>query len=175
MNKNLKIVYAVMLSTGINAVEASNNYGARVSMTFDEGLVSKDVTAGNVESHLDNLAVALLEGREDLLLILDNQENIMDEAELGAAKSYAATMSKYEKAALTAALKQSGYLKNNAGEINVNWLQTHLAKRIQSLNWDEARRDVQRFLRSEKLEVIDLWSEAYFMRKLNRLTGHVLK
>ena len=105
VNKNLKIVYAVMLSTGICAAEASNNYGPRVSMTFDEALVSKDVTAGNVESHLDNLAVALLEGREDLLLILD-QENIMDEAELGAAKSYAATMSKYEKAALTAALKQ---------------------------------------------------------------------
>ncbi|NCP62806.1 MAG: hypothetical protein GW748_05785 [Alphaproteobacteria bacterium] len=50
--------------------------------------------------------MALPEGIEDLLLILDNQENIMDEAELGAAKSYAATMSKYEKAALTAALKQ---------------------------------------------------------------------
>lgn len=54
----------------------------------------------------DNLAVALPEGREDLLLILDNQENIMDEAELSAAKAYATTMSKYEKAALTAVLKQ---------------------------------------------------------------------
>lgn len=106
MSKNLNMLYAVVLSTGICAAEASNRYGPKVSMEFDEDLVSKDLTAGNAEAHLDNLGVALMENREDLLKIMDSAENAMDEGEILTAKAYAETMSKYEKAALMAALQQ---------------------------------------------------------------------
>ena len=105
MNNKLNMLYAVILSTGICAAEASKRYGPKVSMEFDEDLVSKDVTPGNVEAHLDNLAIALLENREDLLIIMDNDENKLDAADILSAKGYAATMSLYETAALKAALQ----------------------------------------------------------------------
>ncbi len=105
----LALPIAASLISASHATEQADE-GARgrpnVSMVFDPTLVDQSVTSKNAENHLDNLAVALMEGREDLLAELDSKDNKMDKKEIEAAKNYAATMNNYEKAALKAALKE---------------------------------------------------------------------
>lgn len=49
------------------------------------------------------------------------------------------------------------------------WLKDALGSTIAGLDWKAAAEDVRRFLRPAELKSIDLWSERFFMAKLDRL------
>ncbi|NNE41880.1 MAG: nucleotidyl transferase AbiEii/AbiGii toxin family protein [Marinicaulis sp.] len=73
---------------------------------------------------------------------------------------------------LQAALRQFGpWTDDETLAVNVEWLQTEMTKRIQSIDWDEARKDVNRFLRPTEAESLNLWGSRFFESKLNRLVN----
>jgi len=71
---------------------------------------------------------------------------------------------------LEAALRQFGpWAGDETLAVNVEWLQTEMTKRIQSIDWNEAKNDVIRFLRPAEAESLKLWSSRFFESKLSKL------
>lgn len=60
------------------------------------------------------------------------------------------------------ALSQQGPWKGESLTVNGSWLKTKLKARIDEINWDIARNDVQPFLRNKQLRTLDLWNREYF-------------
>ncbi len=71
---------------------------------------------------------------------------------------------------LEAALRQFGpWADDETLAVNIEWLQTEMTKRIQSIDWDEAKKDVNRFLRPTEAESLNIWSSRFFESKLGKL------
>jgi hypothetical protein len=71
---------------------------------------------------------------------------------------------------LEASLNQFGPWSEDA-ELTVNnqWVEEQLSRTIGSIDWDEAKKDVRRFLTPEELKSLELWSERFFLAKLRKL------
>ncbi|MCB4860608.1 nucleotidyl transferase AbiEii/AbiGii toxin family protein [Sphingobium sp. PNB] len=71
---------------------------------------------------------------------------------------------------LRAALIQAGpWAGDESIAVNMPWLKDALGSTIAGLDWKAAAEDVRRFLRPAEFKSIDLWSERFFMAKLDRL------
>jgi len=68
------------------------------------------------------------------------------------------------------ALIQFGPWEKQAGLIvDVAWLKLTLKERIATLNWTEAANDVRRFLNATEQKSLSLWSERFFIKKIDAL------
>ncbi len=67
------------------------------------------------------------------------------------------------------ALNQAGPWKGSSLQINKEWLKHALEKKIQDINWENARKDVERFLRGRQKEATMLWSEGFFLQRTEKL------
>ena len=67
------------------------------------------------------------------------------------------------------ALDQQGPWKGKAVTINKPWLKTELARKIKSINWRDLKNDVSNFIRHDKQEALELWSEDFFLKKTDKL------
>jgi len=58
------------------------------------------------------------------------------------------------------------------GDLNVDipWLKKAMQKKIDSIDWEEAANDVERFLKPAEVESLKLWSARFFLAKLNALS-----
>tara|TARA_R110000772_G_scaffold85923_2_gene180273 strand:+ start:1884 stop:2753 length:870 start_codon:yes stop_codon:yes gene_type:complete len=72
---------------------------------------------------------------------------------------------------LRAALVQAGpWANENRITVDMPWLKDALGSTITKIDWKAAAEDVRRFLRQPELKSVDLWSERFFLAKLDRLT-----
>lgn len=55
--------------------------------------------------------------------------------------------------------------------VNITWLKAALSDAIAKIDWKAAGDDVARFLRPAELRSVDLWSERFFMAKVQKLTS----
>jgi hypothetical protein len=53
--------------------------------------------------------------------------------------------------------------------VDIGWLKAALSSTIAKIDWKEAGDDVARFLRPAELRSVELWSEGFFMAKLEKL------
>jgi len=67
------------------------------------------------------------------------------------------------------ALKQSGPWKDIQEPITHFWLHNELYKKITSIDWNEAKRDVRRFIPINEQFSIELWSKDIFIQQLEKL------
>ena len=67
------------------------------------------------------------------------------------------------------ALFQLGPWKGIEIELNEILIKDELQKKIVSIDWNETKVDVRKFLRPEKAETLDLWSIEFFEKKLLKL------
>lgn len=67
------------------------------------------------------------------------------------------------------ALFQLGPWKGIEIELNEKLIKDELQKKIVSIDWNETKVDVRKFLRPEKAETLDLWSIEFFEKKLLKL------
>jgi hypothetical protein len=51
------------------------------------------------------------------------------------------------------------------------WLKAALSGAITRIEWKEAAKDVERFLRPADLKSVDLWSERFFLAKVDKLVA----
>lgn len=67
------------------------------------------------------------------------------------------------------AINQSGPWAASDTIVNKQWLLNHLSIKIDSVNWDEARLDVARFLKPMEQDSLKLWSRDFFNSRLEKL------
>lgn len=71
---------------------------------------------------------------------------------------------------LTNAINQIGPWQKQNILINKDWVLTQLDQKIQSIDWQKAAEDVRRFLRPNEQEALGLWSEDFFLSRLEKLS-----
>jgi predicted nucleotidyltransferase component of viral defense system len=67
------------------------------------------------------------------------------------------------------ALIQYGPWQSQALEVDQDWLIKALGEKISSIVWKDAANDVERFLKPVEQKSLSLWSERFFMNKLQQL------
>lgn len=70
---------------------------------------------------------------------------------------------------LQAALQQYGSWENQDLSIDRKWVQQRLLEKIDTIDWNDAARDVERFLDSTERCSLSLWSEKFFAHKIGLL------
>ena len=71
---------------------------------------------------------------------------------------------------LTQALLQQGpWAKEKNLDINRQWICQELTKKVHSIPWEQARRDVEAFLKPRELESLKLWSTAFFEHFIEKI------
>lgn len=79
---------------------------------------------------------------------------------------YMAKKSELNVALLQNALIQQGPWKGQLLDINKVWVKEALRKKIESIDWEVAKKDIRPFLRPQQLRSIELWNEAFFLEVL---------
>lgn len=70
---------------------------------------------------------------------------------------------------LNAALIQFGPWKEQELNIDEKWLKQVLKEKVSDIDWNKATADVERFLNPTEKESLQLWSESFFIQKINKL------
>ena len=70
---------------------------------------------------------------------------------------------------LQAALIQYGPWQGKELSVDNDWLLNALQERVVSINWDDAKQDVQRFMRPVELQSLNLWNKNFFLSKVQSL------
>ena len=70
---------------------------------------------------------------------------------------------------LSAALEQQGPWKGRAPKTDDAWCVDELRAMIEAVDWGQARRDVQRFVRPSELPSLGLGTRAFFEERCARL------
>ncbi len=71
---------------------------------------------------------------------------------------------------LEAALRQYGpWSADETLSVTPEWLRAALGDKISSIDWEQAKADVRPFLRAIQAESLNLWSERFFMSKLDKM------
>ena len=74
---------------------------------------------------------------------------------------------------LEAALSQYGpWSAEKDLEVDEDWLKEKLTQRIHEVEWEDAKKDVSRFLRPIEAESLKLWTNAFFEFKLAKILGN---
>jgi len=67
------------------------------------------------------------------------------------------------------ALRQQGPWAGQSVTVNLNWLRKNMDEVIRSIDWNDGREDIQRFLPQREQEGLRLWSAEFFLYHLSRL------
>ena len=70
---------------------------------------------------------------------------------------------------LSASLKQIGPWKNENIKVDDIWIKEKLENKIKSINWHSVAEDVKRFIKTDELPSLALWSESLFLNQLNKI------
>lgn len=70
---------------------------------------------------------------------------------------------------LQAALNQYGPWEGQNIEVDAGWLNRTLLEKVAAIDWNEATRDVERFLNTAEKESLKLWSNRFFAQKVEGL------
>jgi len=73
-----------------------------------------------------------------------------------------------------AAINQLGPWKGLNTKITAEWLGKELEKKIKSHNWNEVKKDVERFLKPDKKLTLNLWSEDFFLKKTKKFIASLV-
>ncbi len=70
---------------------------------------------------------------------------------------------------ITTGLNQTGPWAGQNIQVDKPWVLGQLRNKIKGINWDEAKNDVQRFLKPNELKSLELWTKDFFLTKLDNL------
>lgn len=74
---------------------------------------------------------------------------------------------------LSKAIEQAGPWKDQNILVTPGWFLQELKAKINIIDWDDAKRDVARFLRPRELPTLDLWSKGFFLSRADKLAGYL--
>ena len=70
---------------------------------------------------------------------------------------------------LSNALFQTGPFKGHKEKIDKNWLTTHLNHKIDEINWNDTRLDIESFLKPDEKKIIENWNKDLFHNMVKKL------
>lgn len=70
---------------------------------------------------------------------------------------------------LSASLDQQGPWKGTRPATDNTWCIENLSAAIRAVDWDKARQDVQRFIKTRELPSLDLWNADFFLAQCSKL------
>jgi hypothetical protein len=82
---------------------------------------------------------------------------------------YTARRTSANYALLSSALNQLGPWKGKNIPADRTWCYERLQERIKAIDWKKAREDVRRFVKSNELPSLDLWSTEFFLTQAAKL------
>jgi len=74
---------------------------------------------------------------------------------------------------LQKALEQTGPWKNQELQISDDWLINALNEKIATINWNNAKKDAENFLRLRERESLDIWDKDFFIFTTNKLANNL--
>lgn len=74
---------------------------------------------------------------------------------------------------LSNAINQIGPWQDKNISVTPNWYFEALSKKIKTINWEQAKADVQRFLNEREALQLKLWQEDFFLSKVEKLKSTV--
>lgn len=73
---------------------------------------------------------------------------------------------------LGSALRQQGPWKDEKIQVDAKWCLDQLTNTITAVNWQQAREDVRRFVKSTEHPSLELWSKELFLYQLNKIESY---
>jgi predicted nucleotidyltransferase component of viral defense system len=70
---------------------------------------------------------------------------------------------------LSSAIVQNGPWAHQGTQVTLEWLRVQLSRKIESLDWEQAARDVRPFLSAEERRTLDGWKQELFIHYLHRM------
>jgi predicted nucleotidyltransferase component of viral defense system len=70
---------------------------------------------------------------------------------------------------LEAAIYQTGPWSGKKIKITPEWLTFALTEKIESMNWNNVRQDVERFVSDKDRKVLQMWNTQYFLQIVNKI------
>jgi predicted nucleotidyltransferase component of viral defense system len=74
---------------------------------------------------------------------------------------------------LKKAIDQAGPWKNQDLAVSWDWLLSQLKTKINNTNWDDAKKDVMRFLRPKEVASLEVWRKEFFISRVDKLAGYL--
>lgn len=74
---------------------------------------------------------------------------------------------------LSSAINQAGPWTGKHEKVTPEWFIKELLIKINSIDWDVAKKDVSRFLRPRELSTLDLWSKDFFESRVDKLSEYI--
>lgn len=71
---------------------------------------------------------------------------------------------------LSHAINQAGPWKKQEAHVTKEWVIAQLEQKIRSIDWSDAQKDVARFLKPRELKTLQLWSQDFFLSRLDRMS-----
>ncbi len=75
---------------------------------------------------------------------------------------------------LSNAIVQAGPWKSQKIAVTPQWFLQELKLRIAEIDWKAARQDVARFLKSQGLASLEVWSKEFFDSRLDKLASYLI-
>lgn len=86
---------------------------------------------------------------------------------------YVARMTGLNFKLLQNGLNQSGPWKGQGVMVDSLWYLNEMERKIKSVDWKEARNDVIQFIKPQELESLNLWSQEFFLDRLDKIRGYL--
>jgi hypothetical protein len=74
---------------------------------------------------------------------------------------------------LASALKQQGPWQGQKLKVDKEWTLKVLYEKICSLDWQDAKEDIRRFVRQNELASLELWTKELFLDRLNTYASKI--
>lgn len=74
---------------------------------------------------------------------------------------------------LASALDQLGPWRDSDPSVDKQWCVNALREKISSLNWEEAKNEIKRFVRQNELASIELWTKELFIDRLEKYASNI--
>lgn len=74
---------------------------------------------------------------------------------------------------LSNAMEQQGPWSGQGISVDKKWFLDEMKKKVSSIDWDEARADVERFLKASDLRSVSFWNTDYFRDRLKLLDSYL--
>ncbi|MCK5219433.1 nucleotidyl transferase AbiEii/AbiGii toxin family protein [bacterium] len=76
---------------------------------------------------------------------------------------------------LSSALNQQGDWKDSGLQVNLDWCINKLEQKIHKLDWEAVAADIIRFIKPVEIPSIQLWSQEYFLNRLENYKRKLIK
>ncbi len=86
---------------------------------------------------------------------------------------YIARRTSINFALLQQSIAQAGHWKEQNITITTDWFSNNLKSKIKQIDWQEAKKDIARFLRPREAASLDVWLTGFFLSRVEKMADYL--